>query len=105
MKKAIEYRRHADKCRRMAGRANSSEHRQMLLTMAATWDSLAADREAHIARQERLALLEGQLADFHGRCKPESGISSCAPSSDRAGRPRYMSQGLRFRALRRKADI
>jgi hypothetical protein len=105
MKKAIEYRQHADTCRQMAGGANSSEHRQMLLKMAVTWDSLAADREAHIARQERLALLESKLADFDGRCKPESGVSSCAPSSDLAGRLRHMSHGLRFRALRRKAGI
>jgi hypothetical protein len=32
----------------------------MLINMAATWHSLAIDRESHIARQKRLAALEGR---------------------------------------------
>jgi hypothetical protein len=31
----------------------------MLLNMAETWKSLAADREAHIARLERMKAIEG----------------------------------------------
>jgi hypothetical protein len=35
----------------------------MLTNMARTWEALAADREAHIARQKRLAALERQTGD------------------------------------------
>ncbi len=42
----------------MANRARSADETAMLLNMAATWESLAVDREAHIARQEPMAELE-----------------------------------------------
>ena len=42
----------------MANRARSADEKAMLLNMAATWESLAVDREAHIARQKRMAELE-----------------------------------------------
>jgi hypothetical protein len=58
MQKAADYRQHAGECRLMASRSNSSEHRQMLLNMASTWESLATDREAHLARQARIPKLE-----------------------------------------------
>lgn len=58
MKKAEEYHQHAIECRALATRSRSPEERQMLLNMAATWESLAADREAQIARQKRLDALE-----------------------------------------------
>ena len=45
MKKASEYRRHAEECRQLARSADSDEHRQLLINMAATWDSLADERE------------------------------------------------------------
>lgn len=41
----------------MADRA-AGEQKSMLLTMAQTWESLADDREEHLARQKRLAALE-----------------------------------------------
>jgi hypothetical protein len=47
----------------MANRARSSGERDMLTNMARTWEALAADREAHIARQKRLAALERQTGD------------------------------------------
>jgi hypothetical protein len=62
MKKAVHYRTHADECRMMARRATSAEHRVMLLSMASTWESLALDREAHLARQDRIAKL-AELAE------------------------------------------
>jgi hypothetical protein len=31
--------------------------------MALTWDSLAVDRAAHLARQKRMAALEGEVDD------------------------------------------
>ena len=45
MKKAQDYRDHAIECRALARKARSEEERVQLLTMAATWDGLAAERE------------------------------------------------------------
>jgi hypothetical protein len=58
MKKVEEYRRHAEECREMADRATKPDHRKMLLNMAKTWEQLAEARQAHTARQRRLAELE-----------------------------------------------
>jgi hypothetical protein len=60
MKKVEHYRQHANECRSMANRSHSAEGKAMLINMAATWHSLAIDRESHIARQKRLAALEGR---------------------------------------------
>ena len=45
LKKAVDYRRHADECRVLARAAQNGEHRNQLLIMAETWDGLAAERE------------------------------------------------------------
>ena len=45
LKKAGEYRRHAEECRVLARAAQNAEHRNQLLIMAETWDGLAAERE------------------------------------------------------------
>ncbi len=58
MKKIEDYRAHADECRSLANRAGLPTNRDMLMNMAMTWDSLAADRQARIARQERIAALD-----------------------------------------------
>jgi hypothetical protein len=58
MKKVKEYRAHADECRRMADQARSPEDKAILLNMAATWESLAVDRQADIERQARIEKLE-----------------------------------------------
>jgi hypothetical protein len=58
MKKAEEYRQNAAECRLLASRLRSPEDRAMLNAMAETWESLAVDRAAHVARQERLAALD-----------------------------------------------
>jgi len=58
MKKVSEYREHAEECRALARRSKSPADRDMLLNMAATWDSLADDRIRTAERQERLAKLE-----------------------------------------------
>jgi hypothetical protein len=63
VRKVEEYREHASECRTMANRSRSAEEKAMLTTMANTWDSLAKEREAHIARQKRLAALEGKTGD------------------------------------------
>jgi hypothetical protein len=57
MKKASDYRRHAEECRTLASSAALPEHRDQLLEMANTWDMLAQQREAELARQERIAAL------------------------------------------------
>jgi hypothetical protein len=48
MKKLEDYRAHADECRAMANRARSPEDKAMLMNMAASWESLAADRQKRI---------------------------------------------------------
>jgi len=58
VRKVSEYRQHADECRKLARRAASPEHGDMLLNMAATWDSLAEERIKSTARQQRIANLE-----------------------------------------------
>jgi hypothetical protein len=63
MKKVEEYHQHASECRELAKRSRSPEERQMLLRMAATWESLAADRDAQIARQKRLDALENPTSE------------------------------------------
>jgi hypothetical protein len=45
MKKASEYRRHAEECRQLVRTADSEEHRELLRNMATTWDLLADERE------------------------------------------------------------
>jgi hypothetical protein len=45
MRKAPEYREQAEECRRLLAKARGEEQREMLRTMAATWDQLADQRE------------------------------------------------------------
>jgi hypothetical protein len=54
MKKASEYRRHAEECRALASKAGTEEHRLQLLKMADTWVSLADERERMVARHPDL---------------------------------------------------
>jgi hypothetical protein len=61
MNKIEEYREHAHQCRVLAGRATSAAHRHMLLSMAATWDSLAVNREANQVRRKRIADLANPI--------------------------------------------
>jgi hypothetical protein len=42
----------------MLARSRTEEERQMLLNMAATWESLARNREDQIARQQRIEQLD-----------------------------------------------
>ena len=61
MKKASEYYQHARECRALASNAKP-EHRDMLLKMAETWESLAHDRKEHIARQQRIDALTSGIS-------------------------------------------
>jgi hypothetical protein len=57
MKKVEEYLEHAAQCRSLGNRGDP-QMRQQLLNMAETWEKLAADRQAQIERQARIAALE-----------------------------------------------
>ena len=58
MRKVDDYKKHAEECRTMARNTVNEEHRQGLLQMAETWESLAEDRIAQIARQRRIGELD-----------------------------------------------
>ena len=45
MKTAEDYRQHAEECRQLASRARTPEERDMILSMAATWEELARSHE------------------------------------------------------------
>ena len=56
MKKASEYRAHAEECRQLASKMDLGEQRDQLLGMARHWDDLARDRARLIANHPELAL-------------------------------------------------
>ena len=53
MKKASEYREHAEECRTL-GKQMQGEHRDQLLDIAETWDKLAQDRSDLVRRHPDL---------------------------------------------------
>jgi hypothetical protein len=58
LKKASEYRVHAQECRMLARNALTPEHKAMLENMAHTWEMLAKERERRLLREQRIAELE-----------------------------------------------
>lgn len=56
MKKASEYRAHAEECRSLAAKMDLGDARDQLLTMARHWEQLAAERAELIGRHPELAL-------------------------------------------------
>ena len=62
MKKASEYRQHAEECRVLANGMAHGPHRDQLLEMAKTWDRLAEERSDFVRRHPELAL-EGEHAE------------------------------------------
>ena len=56
MKKASEYRQHAEECRVLARSMPAGKDRDQLLEMAATWDTLAAERSRLVQRHPELAI-------------------------------------------------
>ena len=52
MDKISEFRLHAEECRTLAKRADSADHRHILLNMASMWDSLAEGRKRTRGRQD-----------------------------------------------------
>ena len=69
MKKASEYRQHAEECRTLARTMKEGEHRTQLLEMAATWEKLAEERSDLIRRHPELAV-PGELEE--GRSSGEA---------------------------------
>ena len=55
MKKASEYRQHAQECRALARTTQTDDHRVQLLKMAETWETLATERERLLTEKDRLA--------------------------------------------------
>lgn len=74
MRKIEDYRKHAEECRVMAGRAASEREREMLLDMAKTWESLAHDREEQKKRLVRMERLDqiGGTANGDGDKPPDT---------------------------------
>jgi hypothetical protein len=58
MKKASEYQRNAQECRRLSANIADPEHKAMLQQMAETWDGLAESRGRRAAQKKRIAGLE-----------------------------------------------
>lgn len=58
MKKASEYRRHAQECRALARGMPLGPKRDQLLAMADTWDNLAAERSEFVIRHPDLAIAD-----------------------------------------------
>jgi len=56
MKKASEYREHAQQCRDLAKRMIPGEHRDQLVEMALTWEKLAAERSELVRRHPELSI-------------------------------------------------
>jgi len=55
VKKASEYRKHAEECRILAKQVPEGPQREQLLEMARTWDNLANDRDALVKKYPELA--------------------------------------------------
>jgi hypothetical protein len=55
MKKASEYRQHAQECRNLASQMDSTDQRGLMLQMAEHWDKLAADRMTMLEKHPELA--------------------------------------------------
>jgi hypothetical protein len=55
LKKASEYRQHAQECRDLAVQMDSDQQRELMLRMAEHWENLAADRLALLKRHPELA--------------------------------------------------
>ena len=70
MKKASEYRVHAEECRALAHSMDQGDQRDQLLEMAATWEKLALDRSDLVRRNPDLAL-EGEHREEMTLADPE----------------------------------
>lgn len=67
MKKASEYRQHAQECRDLAKQMPQGEQRDQLLEMARTWDNLAAERADLVRRHPELGLAGEHQEEVRGK--------------------------------------
>jgi hypothetical protein len=51
MERTIEFRRHAEECRKLARAARSAQDREALERMASSWDELAMNRERSLRQK------------------------------------------------------
>jgi hypothetical protein len=58
VKKASEYRQHAEECRALARTSRTPDERAQLDHLARTWDGLAVDRERIVREQAALDKME-----------------------------------------------
>ena len=65
MKKASEYRQHAEECRALARSMPVGKDRDQLLEMAATWDNLAAERAKLVRTHPELAVHGEHEEELH----------------------------------------
>jgi hypothetical protein len=78
VKRASEYRAHAHECRALARQLGYGEHRDQLLSMAATWEQLAAQRDIAV----RVDYLDGSCATGSGSSELlEKGENGPGPSN------------------------
>jgi hypothetical protein len=68
VKKASEYRQHAEECRALA-RQVQGEQREQLLEMARTWEKLAEERSDLVRRHPELAMTGEQQEEADGKRK------------------------------------
>ncbi len=64
MKKASEYRLHAQECRALANAMDHGDQRDQLLEMAATWERLAEERSELVRRNPEMALTGEHQEEF-----------------------------------------
>src|SRR4051812_20894367 len=76
MKKASEYRQHADECRALARGVPEGEQRDQLLEMAATWERLAAER-SELARRHPELGVAGEVDEELRRSQPRAWCACC----------------------------
>ena len=60
MKKASEYRQHAEECRLLAAKMEFGDQREQLMNMAAHWEQLAQDRLTLIHLHPEIAKEEAE---------------------------------------------
>ena len=77
MRKVSEYRQHTKECRGLANQSRSPEHRQMLLNIAATWESLVNDRMLANDRIKTAEGLERAKLEKTARKGPQASEYAC----------------------------
>ena len=72
MKKASEYRKHAEECRTLSRQMKGAQ-REQTLDLATTWDNLAEDRSVLVRRHPEIGL-EGEHREEMSRAKEDESV-------------------------------